>query len=222
MRPELVVHNTVAVDGAVRGFTVDMEVHYGLAAEFGAQAHLIGSGTALSGLEDFGDSITPEQESDREPPETAANGELPWWVLVDSGGQMLGQLHGMRRFEFCRDVVVLISEATPAAYLEYLETRSYRHHIVGEERVSLPRAMELLAREYRVERVLVDSGPRLVAALLDHDLVDRISLVLSPSLAGREQPPLFARSRKAAEIELLSHTRVGDGALHLVYRLPRS
>ncbi|MHC4470168.1 MAG: RibD family protein [Planctomycetota bacterium] len=220
MRPEIVVHNTVAADGAVRGFSVDMGVHYGLAAGFGAQAHLIGSGTALSGLEEFADDVAPEQESDCRPPETASNGELPWWVLVDSGGKLLGYLHGLRRFEFCRDVVVLIGEATPAPYLEYLRTRAYRHHVVGEEEVSLPRAMELLAAEYQVERVLVDSGPRLVAALLDQDLVDRLSLVVSPSLAGSEHPALFSRSGRRAEMELLSHTEVGDGAVHLVYRLP--
>jgi 2,5-diamino-6-(ribosylamino)-4(3H)-pyrimidinone 5'-phosphate reductase len=219
MRPETIVHNTLGVDGAVRGFPVDMGVHYGLVAEFGVQAHLIGSETVRAGIEDFGEDIGPEIEADLHPPETAENDQLPWWVIVDSGGRLGGLLHGMRRFEFCRDAVVLVSDTTPSSYLEYLQTRSYRHHVVGRERVDLAEAMALLSREYRVNKLLIDSGPALVGALLDAGLVDRISLVLAPHLAGCDQPTLFSKARGTVALKLQHHAPVGDGSVHLLYEV---
>lgn len=222
MRPETIVHNTIGLDGAVRGFPVDMGVHYGLVAQLGVDAHLIGSETVRSGLEDFGEDIGPETEADRRPPESAEDTGLPWWVIVDSRGRLGGSLHGMRRFQFCRDVVVLVADTTPAPYLEYLASRSYRHHAVGRERVDLAEALALLSREYGVQKLLIDSGPGLVGALLDAELVDRISLVVAPHVAGCEQPTLFSGTHGSVALKLQHHAPVGDGALHLLYEVTRS
>ena len=43
MRPEVIVHNTVGLEGSVAGFEVDLGLHYEVAGTFGAQATLIGS-----------------------------------------------------------------------------------------------------------------------------------------------------------------------------------
>lgn len=217
MRPQVIVHNTIGVDGAVTGFPVDMEVHYGALGNEGAEIHLIGAATVLAGLAQFGGGEIPETEADREPPATVENSRLPWWVIIDSGARLEGKLHSMRGFELCRDVVVLVSDATPPSYLAHLSARGYRHHVIGEQRVDLADAIALLASEYAAKRVLVDSGPSLVGALLDAGLVDRLSLLLAPHLVGREHAALFSQASHAATLSLDGLEVVGDSIVHLSY-----
>ena len=188
MRPHVIVHNTVSLDGSIDGFEVDLGLHYGLAAELATQATLVGSGSARKSFELFGPA-PEETEADRRPP-TGREGK-PLWFIPDSGGSLNGRLHAFRRFEECRDCVVLVSERTPAGYLDYLESRGYAHHCLGQDRVDLARGVELVAERYGVERLLVDSGPSLVSALLSRGLVDQLSLIIVPTVTGRSGRRLF-------------------------------
>src|SRR5512135_907136 len=100
MKPYLIIHNSVSIDGSLTGFMPDMELHYRIASGFKPDAHLIGADTIISGNEMFGEEIPEEIDSDFNPPNR--NPELPLWVIVDSRGRLRGMLHTCRRFEFCR------------------------------------------------------------------------------------------------------------------------
>ena len=97
----------------------------------------------------------------------------------------------LRRFEYCRDVIILVSETTGADYVAYLDERGYDHLLCGRDRVDFGLAFGLLAERYGVKRVLADSGPTLGGVLLEAGLVDEISLLVHPVFAGAEAPGLF-------------------------------
>lgn len=213
MRPFVVAHNTVSLDGSIDGFEIDLGLHYGVAAELGTQATLVGSGTARASFELFGPA-PEETEADRSPP-TGREGK-PLWFIPDSRGTLNGRLHAFRRFEGCRDVVVLLSESSPAEYLDYLESRGYAHHRIGEDRVDLAKALELVAEKHGVERMLVDSGPGLVGALTSRGLVDQLSLVIAPAVAGRSGRRLFDALEAPVTLQL-ARRREEQGWLVLLY-----
>ena len=215
MRPVTILHNSVSLDGSVVGFEVDMATHYRLAGSFGAEAHLVGSSTALTGIEQFG-GLRSEVEADRRRP---ADSGRPPWVVVDSGARLLGKLHAFRGSEFGGDPIVLVSEATPRHYLEYLAERDYRSHVTGRERVDLGAALGLLARSYAVETLLVDSGPGLNGALLAAGLIDQISLLVVPTLVGSRALPLFGRVQGGLDLELIHQERIEPGSVWLHYRV---
>jgi 2,5-diamino-6-(ribosylamino)-4(3H)-pyrimidinone 5'-phosphate reductase len=98
----------------------DMELHYRLAGKYAPDANLIGSETIIAGQEMFGGGIPVEEEKDFEVP--LRDPGLPWWVVVDSGGR-LNDAPYMPQVEYCKDVIVLVSESTPEAYLKYIEEK---------------------------------------------------------------------------------------------------
>lgn len=182
MLPRVIIHNSVSLDGSLTGFDPAMALHYRIAAGYRPGAHLIGSRTVLAGIELFGEGIPPEEPRDFEQPER--DGTLPYWVIIDSRGALRGMLHYCRRFEYCRDVIILGSESTPEGYLAYLKERNFRYHLVGPDHVDLKRALELLSDTYGVRTVLTDTGQILGNLLLDQELVSEISLLVHPVIVG--------------------------------------
>jgi 2,5-diamino-6-(ribosylamino)-4(3H)-pyrimidinone 5'-phosphate reductase len=173
----VVVHNSVSADGAVEGFEPDVGLHYGIAAEFGADVHLAGSDTILAA----GMPVDDEAGDDTEPPDDDAR---PLLVVVDSRGRV-NSWASLRQAPHWRDrMVALCSRATPSAYLDGLAERHVDHVVAGDRHVDLAAALEVVERRYGVTRVLVDSGGTLNGVLLRAGLVDEISLLVHPCLVG--------------------------------------
>ena len=219
MKPEVIVHNTVSLDGKVAGFEVDMALHYEVAGAFGAEATLIGSGTARAGLEMFGPGAAADQAGTDAPPIDPAD-PRPVWVLVDSRGLMVDQLHVLWASGYCRGVVVGITESTPPRYVDYLRRRGVEHHVLGKDRVDLRSLLMLLGERYGVRRVLVDSGPTLVGALIGLELVDRVSLIVAAKLLAGSSPSIFSKLEQPCSLELEKSAGLRGASVHLVYRIP--
>lgn len=215
--PKIIMHNMVSLDDSTTGFDVNMELHYGIARRYGADVHLIGSATAKLGSEMYG-PIPPEKETDLKKP--TGKDKMPIWAMIDSKGILKGILHTCRSFEFCRDVVVFISEKTPKEYVEYLKERDYDHFVVGEERVDLQKAIDILADKYGAKTIMTDTGATLNNLLIDMKLMDEISVVVAPTLVGKGCTGLFAKLQKAVDLKLLKSEINGDSVL-LHYKILR-
>ena len=159
-----------------------------------------------------------EEKKDFEKPERAAN--LTLWVVVDTAGALKGLLHTCRRFEYCRDVVVLVSEKTPEDYLAHLRERNYDFHVVGKGRVDLRLALELLAEKYGVMTVLTDTGRVLDGLLLEQGLVSELSLLVHPVIVGKEKAyTMFGSVGEGVDLELVRVKALGKGFVWLVYKV---
>lgn len=216
MTPYLILHNSVTLDGSLTGFMPDMELHYRLAGGFHPDAHLIGSQTIIQGQKMFGDGIPAEVPEDFEQPER--DSALPWWVIIDSTGGCKGMLHTCRRFEYCRDVILLISEHTPEDYVRHLEERRYRYIRTKGKKVALPEALMLLAGTYDVNRILADTGRVLGNLLLDARLVDEVSLLIHPLIRGREAYGMFSDVSAEVSLSLVREDRFDNGCIWMVYK----
>ena len=64
MSPKVIMFNTISVDGSIKDFELDIGLHYEVADKIRADAHLIGSETAKTGVEMFTEYIPPEEQSD--------------------------------------------------------------------------------------------------------------------------------------------------------------
>jgi len=214
------MHNAVSLDGSFTGFDVDMGLHYQIAGRYQADAHLIGSNTVRTGVEMLDGGIPPERESDLAKPQRAT--DLPYWVIVDTKGVAKGLLHTCRSFEFCRDVIVLISPGTDREYVNYLKDRNYDYLICGDEHANFQQAFEILAREYGVKTILVDSGPTLNSVLLGMGLIDEISLLVVPVLVGRKSGDLLSNlnmHHQNVRLKTLSSEDLDGGTVLLRYEV---
>ena len=217
MLPEVVVHNSISLDGSLTDFEPNMELHYKIAGSYQPDANLVGSNTIRTGIELYGEGVPPEEDKDFEKPER--NMGFPYWVIPDTRGKLKGLLHTCRRFEFCRDVVVLASETTPKEYLKHLRERNYAYHIVGENHVDLEKTLELLSSDYKVKRVLTDTGRILGNLLLERGFVSELSLLVHPVIVGKESYNIFGNINKNIGLRLCKKEFFPRGYVWLVYRL---
>lgn len=215
MLPRIVLHNSISLDGSLTNFEPHMGLHYQIAGKYKPEIHLIGSNTVLKGVELYGDGIPPEEKIDFEKPNRDKN--LPYWVVVDTRGILKGMLHTGRRFEFCRDVVVLVSETTPKSYLEHLKERHYDHFVIGPDHVDLEKALELFAIQFQAQTILADTGRILGNVLLNAGLVDEISLLIHPIIVGNNAYGMFSEIEENVRIKLLKKEILNDGFVWLVY-----
>jgi 2,5-diamino-6-(ribosylamino)-4(3H)-pyrimidinone 5'-phosphate reductase len=216
MLPRVIVHNSVSLDGSLINFDVDMKLHYQLASRNKPDAHLIGSNTIKIGIDLYGNS-PPEARKDFKKPNRDKN--LPYWIIIDSKGILQYKLHEVRRFEFCKDVIVLTSNKTPDSYLSYLKERNYFFHIVGNEHVNLQKSLQLLYKKYNVKIILTDCGRILSNLLLNQDLVDEISLLFHPVIVGDKSYNIFNNTNKKIKLKLLKNKILNRKYIWLVYNV---
>ncbi len=217
MKSEIIIHNSVSLDGSLTGFMPDMGLHYKIAGEYNPDAHLIGADTIIAGNEMFGEGIPAELSSDFEKPQRDAG--LPWWIIVDSRGRLKGMLHTCRRFEYCRDVILLVSESTPKDYLLHLKERNYNFIITGKEKVDLKSAVEKIAELYDIRKILTDTGRVLGNLLINMGLVNEISILIHPLLVGEKCYPMFSDLKKDLNLKLKKSESFENGCVWSIYSI---
>ena len=219
MLPKVIIHNSISLDGSLTNFEPNMGLHYKIAGSFKPDAHLIGSHTIAAGVELYGEGVPSENPSDFAKPKR--DDALPLWVIIDTKGKLQGLLHTCRRFDLCRDVIILVSEATPLRYLQYLDERHFPHHCIGRESVDLLSALELLSREYHIKTIMTDTGSILAGLLINQDLIDEISLLIHPVLIGKKTYNMFSDIENTHTLTLVKCQRMEKQYIWLLYKKKR-
>jgi 2,5-diamino-6-(ribosylamino)-4(3H)-pyrimidinone 5'-phosphate reductase len=222
---KVVTHNTVSVDGAVTGFPLDIGLHYEIVGRFSPSVILVGSRTARTGIEMFVSNVPEETPDDGRHRPVDPEDHRPVWVIVDSGGALQGVLHVLRRGEYASDIVVAVSNSTSVDYRRYLQERGYPTFTCGDHQVDLRALLEAVTGQYQPDIVLTDSGGGLNRALLREGLIDEISLIVAPEVAGAGGQSLFGGLRLASDavlhLRLSRNETLREGHCWLTYQVVR-
>ena len=179
--------------------------------------------TQLAGGEPPG---SPAQPGHFLPPDVVAVPGRRWFTVVDGRGRVdlqFAQWPDPAWSDWY--ALVLTSHAAPAEHLERLRARRIPYLVVGERRVDLPAAFQLLGELLDVRTIVCTGGGRLGGALLRAGLVDEIDLdVLPVAIGGRGTPALFDAPplgplEAPTRLELLSAEPLPTGVLRLRYRV---
>jgi 2,5-diamino-6-(ribosylamino)-4(3H)-pyrimidinone 5'-phosphate reductase len=201
-RPHVVVHVAVSLDGATTGFEPDVARFYGLISTWDEDVTLAGADTILAQEEALAGAPTPGPTAD-----------APLLAVVDGRGRV-SAWDALRDCGHWSDVVALRCEATPAD-----ARKPPRELVAGAERVDLAAALTKLAGE-GAKTVRVDSGGALIGALLEGGLVDELSLLVHPVLAGPTGRPWHGERQPAVSaLELISSEQLAGGLAWVRYRL---
>jgi len=219
MLPKIIIHNSISIDCSLTNFEPNMGLHYEIAGSYKPDIHLIGSNTIKKGIELYEEGVPKEEKKDFEKQKRDKN--LPYWVIIDTRGVLKGLLHTCRRFEFCKDVIVLVSEKTPKTYLNHLKERNYDYHIVGKDHVNLVKALELLSNKYKTKIILTDTGKILGNLLLNQGLVSEISLLVHPIIIGKNSYNMFGGIDKIIKLKLLKKETREKEYAWLVYKIEK-
>jgi 2,5-diamino-6-(ribosylamino)-4(3H)-pyrimidinone 5'-phosphate reductase len=215
MLPRVILHNGVSADGRLDWFTGDIGLYYELAAAFEVDATLCGSNTILA-------APTATEAADHSNEEIVPPDH--WLVIVDSRGRIFN-LEWLRRQPYWRDVIMLCSTATPAAYVDDLRRRKIELIVAGTNHVDVRQALVELKARYGINRLRIDSGGTLNGVLLRAGLVDEISLLVNPALVGGTSPgsiytaPDLTSDEGIIQLRLTHLERLRDHAVWLRYEV---
>jgi 2,5-diamino-6-(ribosylamino)-4(3H)-pyrimidinone 5'-phosphate reductase len=217
MLPKIIIHNTISLDGSYTEIAADMDLHYSIAAAFGAQAYLAGSNTVKSATV----KIPAEKKSDFHKPEINKNDPRPYWIIADSRGQLEGMLHFFRRMVFIKDIIVLVSEKTPKKYLQYLVERDYDIIYSGKDHADLSDAFQALRKNYGIKKIIADTGGMLDCVLLNQGLANEINLLIAPEINSHDKIKLFdfISENNHIELKLMNVFRHPKGFTQLHYKI---
>jgi len=179
--PRVILHNEVSVDGRIDGFTQNIALFYELASGWKEDATLAGCDTLLKAMEaeHVENKALKVYKSTKKDPKDSR----PLLIVPDSSGRLKNWDY-WRKQPYWRDGIALCSRATPNSHLDYLQEQQISTIIAGDDHVDLKKALEELYGQYAIKVIRVDSGGTLNGALLRAGLVDEISLLLNPCLAG--------------------------------------
>lgn len=203
-RPYSVAHVAISLEGATRGFDVDLGRYYGLVGTWHEDVTLTGADTILA----------------QEPALASAPGPGPaeggpLLAVVDGRGRVAAW-EALRTAGYWSDVLALHSESTPIRPA----ARPVDELVLGADRVDLGAVFEEFGRR-GVEVVRVDSGGRLIGALLQAGLLDEISLLIHPCFAraGPDAPRWYGSGPTPADrFRLIASESWEDGLVWLRYR----
>lgn len=232
-RPRIVTHNAASVDGRLsispdvllmfdeRWPTFSGSTYGDIQRRLHPDVLLEGSGSFVTAAHEPDPLPLPAETAevlltDFLPADVVARAARGWLTVVDSRGR-IRWLYKEYPGEQWRGwhVLVLVSAATPLAYLSYLRREQVPYLVVGEERVDLPLAMSTLTRLLGARTVVSTAGGRLNGALLRAGLVDEIEVEVVPiAVGGTTTPALFTAADLAPDD--------APRPLRLIEAIPRS
>ena len=116
-------------------------------------------------------------------------------------------------------IVIVLTTRVADAHLAELRRDGISYLFAGDDDINLPLALDRLAREFGIRRLLLEGGGGINGAFLDAGLIDEISLMVLPLADGTcGAPTLFDRPQgKVPTLKLQSVTRLDHDVLHLRY-----
>ena len=205
-RPHVICHMTVSIDGKVTGdflgkdeCVAATEVYYQLNREIIAEAFACGrvtmeesfTGGWFPDLEDFENAkvarvdFIAETHANRYAIAFDRRGNLGWKVpkLEDADPG----------YDDCH-IVEVLTEEVDDAYLAYLQKIGISYIFAGKRELNLGTALEKLTGYFGIRNLLLEGGSIINGAFLRADLIDELSLVQAPVVAGPNSKSLFDNS----------------------------
>ena len=138
-------------------------------------------------------------------------------VVFDTHGSLAWHDGG----SYARPLLIVVSEQASAEYLDYLDGLGISWIACGEDRIDVAGAVDVLAREFGVERMACVGGGNINAAFLDAGLLDEVSILLGPGIDARGGMAStfdgLPMDREPFQLELKHVESYDDGAIWIRY-----
>lgn len=204
-RPHVICHMTVSIDGKVTGDFLGSdecvpatEIYYMLNRDFVAEAFACGrvtmeesfTGGWFPDLDDFKDvkiahvDYIADTHAERYAVAFDRKGSLGWKVShLEDADPGYNDCH----------IVEILTEEVDDAYLAYLQKTGISYIFAGKRELNLGTALEKLTEYFGIQNILLEGGSVLNEAFLRADLIDELSIVQAPVVAGENSKSLFGK-----------------------------
>lgn len=235
-RPYIFCHMLVSLDGKIMGRYMETpecaaageafdRIAFGDAPYYRHQGWISGRVTTDDNFTLYRKPALEEGASAPEGDFLAEGAGAPWYISIDPSGRLgwtepfvdYGGLHA--------SVLEVLTERVPMAYRAFLRKLGISYVIAGKDRLDAPLLLEKLAKELRLETVMLGGGGVVNWSFLRQGLCDEVSLVVAPAADGsRETPSVFDVKEGLSDdtpvtFELLEAKPKEGGAVWLRYRV---
>ncbi|EEJ71888.1 dihydrofolate reductase family protein [Lactobacillus ultunensis] len=187
-KPYIIVHMMTSVDGRIDcGMTAQLKgnsEYYSTLDTIGAPTRVSGRVTAETEMAEGSFNTKSKEKLDKITFQKNAVANS-YNIVTDSKGRMIWETETSSVFPH----LILTSENVSKEYIDYLNSRNISWIAAGKEHVDLKKAMEILNKEFRVDRLAVVGGGRINGGFLKAGLVDEISILVGPGVDGRTGQP---------------------------------
>lgn len=222
MKPYIITHMMQSVDGRIDCAMTEQidpsNSYYDALDKLGCPSQLMGRVTMQMHYAD----PDPFVAVDKTP-----IGKKALHVATRSEGYTIAMdTHGTLRWSNAeqdgRPLIVITCEVCPKEYLDYLTDRHISWIAVGSGRIDLKQAMDMLRKEFGVERVAITGGGHINGAFLEAGLIDEVSVMIGPGIDGRKNMAavfdgIENTNRPTTLLWLESVEQVGAGTVWLRY-----
>ncbi len=112
---------------------------------------------------------------------SVAIGSKGYLIAIDTMGKLSWS---QNRFDGM-PLLVITSEDCPKEYIETLSKQHISWIATGKNGIDLKKAMEILCKEFKVERLSLTGGGHINGAFLKEGLIDEVSMMWCPGIDGR-------------------------------------
>ena len=117
--------------------------------------------------------------------------------------------------ELLCQIIEVVTEKVSNEYLHYCRERGISYIICGKEKIDIKISLEKLKKLFKIDKMLLQGGPILDGAFIKEDLIDGISIIISPcTSAGGDT--LFNPS-KYTEFKLIEFRELSNSNIWLRY-----
>ena len=228
MRPYVICHMTISIDGKVTGTFLGREEcvpateeYYRLNREMPADAFACGrvtmeesfTGGWYPDLNKFvnvkmnREDYVSNQDADRYAIAFDRKGRLGWKTSrIEDEDPGYGGTH----------IVEVLCEEVNDAYLAYLQSVGVSYIFAGKSEMNLELALEKLWSNFFINDLLLEGGSEINSAFERAGLIDELSLVQTSVIADTNSKPLFEQS-SLGDYLLKEAKIISDSVLHLRY-----
>ena len=184
MKPYIISHMMMSVDGRIdcpMVAQISGEEYYTALNSFGLSSKLSGRVTAaLECSAVASEAATAGAPAGKESFHKAVAAD-EYTIVVDTHGRL--QISAAEADG--HPLLVILSEDAPAEHLESLRAHGVSYIATGRGRIDLARAMEILAEEFGVKKVIIVGGGTINGGFLEAGLIDEVSVMIAPGIDGR-------------------------------------
>lgn len=202
-RPYVICHMTMSIDGKVTGDFLEasectnaIETYYEINRDFHADAFACGRITMEGSFTQcWQPDLTLYKDIIIERTDWVADKEADFFaVAFDRRGRLGWQTSRIVDEDpgyGDAHIIEVLCENVSDAYLAYLQDIRVSYVFAGKDEMDVSLALEKLKRLFGIQTLLLEGGSVINGAFHQADMVDELSLVVAPLIAGETGKPLF-------------------------------
>ena len=196
-RPYVICHMLQSIDGKIAGGffrekqTLELaKIYSDISKDYNGDAIIYGTTTAQEMFSSSKTAPVLNQNPIQKIDYIYKDDKNKWIVVIDPQGQISfdQSVYQNPRLKD-KNLIVILTENISSQYLETLKSLNISYLFTGKDEIDLRLVLEKLYDLFSIKKLLLQGGGITNTYFIKEDLIDELSLVVSPVVSGEEKQP---------------------------------